>query len=58
MIKFLLSILINLLLIDIAYKVTSKLAIGELEHPIQFGIVWGIIFIVLGALTMYVLNHT
>lgn len=57
MIKIFLSILMYLLLIDIAYKAISKLEREELEHPGQFIIKWLLIIIVLGELTRYILTH-
>lgn len=58
MIKNFLSILMYLLLINIAYGATSKLEREKLEHPGQFIIKWLLIIIALGELTRYILTHT
>lgn len=49
--KIFITILIDILCIYMAYFQTSKFAREELGIPIQIGIMWALILIVLGSLT-------
>lgn len=55
--KIFITILIDILCIYMAYFLNSKFAREELNYPIQFGIMWGLILIVLGSLTTYALFY-
>lgn len=55
--KIFITILIDVLLIYMAYLSNSKFAREELHIPIQFGIMWTLIFVVWGALITYSLIH-
>lgn len=57
MIKIFISILMYLLLTDLAYWVNSKVVRKEVKHPVQFGIMWIFILIALGLLGRYILTH-
>lgn len=49
--KIFITILIDILCIYMAYFMNSKFAREELKIPIQLGVMWAFIFIVLGLLT-------
>ena len=55
--KIFITILIDILCIYMAYFQTSKFAREELGIPIQIGIMWALILIVLGYLTTYALFY-